>query len=365
MMFRLPISAAVRVACLVSMLLLASAGAQEPEKVRLKYASASGDRHVSEGGMEMQFDIHVTAGEQDVPVIKTASSEQEKYTQDVLGVDGRGRPTGIRRAYSVSRKSDTEPGADPKVRVTSLQGKTVAVRRTGGKVTVTTSGGKLAPEDHKSMLSVLDHPEQEFFPERDLGPGDEWQVDPKIARTIFKGGDSTAQIRCKWEETVEYAGHRCARISIQMDIQGMPADSPGPLTMKLAGSLYHALDLGRMISIDFAGPIEMTGEKTENGVVYKFKGDGTMRIRESRRWLRVDGKTLAAPVRPDGAQPAPSPARETSTRVLLASAGGQPAEKVRLQYASAVGGEDAEGRQVHLQGRGLVARPGDAALATR
>lgn len=312
-MIRTRTVSAVGVACF-SFLIFASAGAQAPQKVRLKYASASGDRHVSEGGMEMQFDIHVKAGDQEVPVVKTASSELEKYTQDVLGVDGKGRPTGIRRVYSVSRKSDTEPGAEAKERVTSLQGKTVAVRRAGGKVTVTSSGGKLHPDDHKSMLSVMDHPEQEFFPDRELGPGDEWQVDPKIARTMFKG-EGTAQIRCKWEETVEHAGHRCARISVEMDIQAMPMDSPGPITMKLAGNLHHALDLGRMLSIDFAGPIMMTGEKTENGVAYKFKGDGTMRIRETRRWLRVDGKPVPAPAWPAGAQA--GAASEASGRTLL------------------------------------------------
>lgn len=304
--------AAIRAICLTALVLAASAGAQPAEKVRMKYVAATGDRHVSEGGMEMQFDIHVTAGEQEFPVVKSGSSEQEKYTQDVLGVDARGRATGIRRAYSVSRKSETEPGGEAKERVTSFQGKTVAVRRAGGKVTVTSSGGKLHPDDHKSMLSALDHPEQEFFPDRDLGPGDEWQVDPKVARTVFKG-EAAAQIQCKFEEIVEFAGHRCARISVEMDIQGMPKDSPGPITMKLAGSLYHALDLHRMLSVDFAGPVTMVGEKTENGVVYKFKGDGSMRIRETRRWLRVDGKPVAGAAAPDGAQPVASPASGPSS----------------------------------------------------
>lgn len=303
---RRAVSAAARIGCLVSLLLLVSADGQPAEKVRLQYASSVGDRRVSVAGMEMEMDLQTTVGERQSPVATIASRFNEKYTEDVVSVDARGLPTGLRRAYSVSRRSDTGPTGEAKERATSLQGKTVAVRRAGGKVTVTSAGGKLHAEDHNRLMAALEHPDQELLPDRDVGPADTWDVTRKLAPALFGGGSS--KISAKFEEIVEHAGHRSVRLAAALEMKGQPKGSPGPITVKLEGNVYHALDLRRPLSTDLVGPVTMTAAKTEKGVRYTMKGDGFMRVRETHRWLRVDGKAVPAAVGPDGAQPGPSPA---------------------------------------------------------
>lgn len=303
---RRTVSATARLGSLVSLLLFVSAAGQPAEKVRLQFASAVGDRRVAEASMEMEIDIQGAAGERELPAFTIGSRFNEKFTEEVLSVDARGRPSGIRRAYSVSRRSDTAPTGETKDRVTSLQGKMVAVRRSGGKVTVTSTGGKLVPEDHNRLLAALEHPDQELLPDRDVGLGDTWEVQRKLAPTLFGGGSS--RMGAKFEEIVEHAGHRAARLAAALEMKGQPKGSPGPITVTLEGNLYHALDLRRPLSADLAGPVILTAAKTEKGVRYTLKGDGAMRVRETYRWLRIDGKAVPAAAGPGGAQAAPSPA---------------------------------------------------------
>jgi hypothetical protein len=275
---------------LVSLALLAG-GARAQQKYRLRQMEQAGDFSQVEGEMDMTLDMRVTAGDQVVPGLKFTNRELEKYTEEILSVDRQGA-SGLRRVYSVARSTETDPSGAAKQQVSSLQGKTVGIRRRSGKVVVTSTPGSLSPEDRKSLLDDLDNDAAAFFPNRNVGPGDEWAVDPKMARRIFDDVES-ASIRCRFEEVTRYSGRECARIRMAIDLKGQPEGMPGQLTMKLAGDGYYALDLERPIALDLGGTITMQGKSKENGVDVIYTGDGTFRAKESVQWVKIAGKPVA------------------------------------------------------------------------
>jgi hypothetical protein len=271
-------------------ILAAGAGAQQ--KYRLRSVEQVGDLSRFESAMEMSIDMKLRAGDQPVPGLKFGNREVETYSEEILSVDPKG-PSGLRRVYSVSRSTETDPTGVAKEKVSSLQGKTVAIRRRGGKVVVTSTPGKLAPEDQKPLLDDLDNDEAALFPNRDVAPGDEWTVDPRMAARIFDGVE-TAAVRCRFEEVTEYAGHQCARLRLAIDLVGHLEGMPGLLTMKLAGDGYYALDLERPLALDLAGTFTMEGKSTENGTTVVYTGDGTFRAKETTQWLKIGGKPITS-----------------------------------------------------------------------
>jgi hypothetical protein len=275
---------------LVSLALLVAAATAQ-QKYRLRGIDQVGDLSHVESEMEMTLAMQVKAGNQTVPSLQFANRELEKYSEQILAVDRKGK-SGLRRVYAVALSVETDPSGARKEKVSSLQGKTVAVRRRGGKVVVTCTPGKLSPEDQKPLLDDLDNDEAAFFPDRDVAPGDEWTVDPKMASRIFDDVQSAA-IRCRFEEVTEHGGHECARLRMAIDLKGQPEGMPGQLTMKLAGDGYYALDLDRPLTLDLAGTITMQGKSKENGVDVIYTGDGTFKAKETIQWLKIGGKPVA------------------------------------------------------------------------
>jgi hypothetical protein len=214
------------------------------------------------------------------------------YQEKVIAADARG-PSAIQRTYTVARGVFTDATGQEHRRASSLQGKTVVIRRQGDEVKVTTALGKLAPEDRKSLLDAVDHTDMDFLPDHEVSPGDEWTVDPKSMVKMLEGFDK-ADIKCRFQEVAAHAGYQCAHIQITMDLSGAPADAPGPIAMKLTGDLYQPLDLKRSLGVDLSGPVTLTARQAQNGVTLFFSGEGTMRIKEIRHWRKVNGKPITA-----------------------------------------------------------------------
>lgn len=260
------------------------------QKYRLQESSAVGDVSVSESTMDMTLDVKATANGQELPGLKVVTREREKYTDEVLAVT-RNRPTTVRRTYEIARGVETGPDGMQKQTVSTLQGKVVTVRVEGTKVTVTPTKGKVAPEDEKGIVGEFLQPESPFFPDRELGPGEEWAVDPRVLAQALNGA-SKGEAKGRFEEIVEYGGRQCARIAIEMNVEGQPAEVPVPITMKGTGKGYYALDLMRPLDLEMSGPITMKGDTEQNGVKLQFDGQGTIQIKDSHRWVKVAGKAV-------------------------------------------------------------------------
>jgi hypothetical protein len=270
--------------------LLAGSAALAQQKHRLRDVASAGDLAAIESNMDMSLTIRSMANGQEGPSFSFENRETEQYTEEVLSVS-KGDATGVRRSYTLAGSLETEPSGEKKVNVSPLQGKTVTIRRKGSQVDVTAAEGELDDKTRKDLRFALDNHGRRFFPDRDVTPGDEWTVDPKVAARLFDGAEQ-AVLRGSFVEVVEHQGLRCARVRVNIDVSIREEGAPGPIRMNLEGDLYHALDLNRVLSLDVSGPVLMEGKIEEDGVVVELRGRGTTRMRVTQKWLKVGGKAV-------------------------------------------------------------------------
>lgn len=270
--------------------LLCAASVLAQQKQRLQDRSVVGDCFVVKSNFDMDMTLKSTAGEQELPSLKFASQEREKYTEEVLAAEG-GKTSAFRRVYTQSRSVETDPNGEKKETTSPLQGKTVTVRRVGGKATVTATTGKLDEASQKSLIEDLEQGSMDFFPDREIGPGDEWEVDSGAVTKLFEGAEK-ATIKGRFVDEVQFEGHPCVRVHVTMDLQIKSPDMPVPAQLKLEGDLHHATDIQRTVSMEVSGPLTIQGETKENGAVITFTGEGTMRMKMTQQWLKAGGKPV-------------------------------------------------------------------------
>ncbi len=274
--------------------LTAGSVALAQQKYRLHAAYSAGDTCTVDSTMDLNFmtTINVSGSGQGDQQYPSSVREREAYREKVLAADQKG-PSAIRRTYTVARTVTTDPYLNQTTKVSSLQGKTVTIRRVGSQVTVSAEGGKLLPEDKKNMISELIHADGEFFPHHDLCLGDEWPIDPTVMFALFPGVQK-ADARYRFQQVTSHAGRPCAQIHVTMDVQGTAPGTSVPMTIKLSGSLYRDLDLKRTVAEDETGPVTIEGEQEQNGTTVHLSGQGTMHVRETHHWLQVNGKPVNA-----------------------------------------------------------------------
>ena len=66
------------------------------------------------------------------------------------------------------------------------------------------------------------------------------------------------------------------------------------MDVKLAGDLYLTTDRGRTLSAVVSGPVTMKGDVVQDGQKGFMEATGTMKVGETRRWLKLAGKPVPA-----------------------------------------------------------------------
>jgi len=261
------------------------------EKYLLRHVHAIGDVVEENSSMNMTLTVNASLPKQKLPPFKFSNSSHERLREEVLAVTPKGDIDGVRRTYTINRKTDTEQGKAPQVIVSSLEGKTVAVRRQNGRTVVTLAKGNLAAKDRADLMKSFGKQNLSFFPAHKVAVGEEWKVPAQTAKAIFDGGDS-ASATGKLLEFVTYENHRCARIRITFDVAMKLENSPHKMTMTLSGDLYHSMDIERAISMQADGTIKMSGtEYVKEGKLTMF-GTGAVKMAMTYDWLKVGGKSI-------------------------------------------------------------------------
>jgi hypothetical protein len=216
--------------------------------------------------------------------------EREKYTETVLAV-GKDGITQLRRVYSVSRtQRKIGPDAPLKTVARTYQGKTVTIKRVGEKVVVTLDKGKLAAADLKELQRRFGTDNDfKFFPDHEVGPGDEWAVDESLLKRKF--GAEQASLKAKFVDVVPFEGQPCAHIT--MNLQMVSKAGKDPLTWDIQGETYYALALGRTLSSKLSGPLNTKGTANSGGTALDIEGLGTGAFSHTQKWLKVGGKAPA------------------------------------------------------------------------
>jgi hypothetical protein len=294
----------LRIAACAAALLAALAAAPaapqaEGKKVRLKSVHAPGDVSVVDYRLVNTISLEVSPPIPNLPTRENERQTRQQYREEILGpAAGSGART-VRRSYTSHRETEQDPSGNPKTTVSSLQGKTVTVRWKGKDPVVTVAKGTLRPADRKELVEALreDGVEAPFFPDRPIGPGDEWSPDEKDLRKEFKGLVK-GEVACWFEEETEHQGHPCARIGMTLRLEGKIPGGSGTMTMDLEGEILYALDLQRILRERISGPVTTRFDHTgPDGVPRVMNGSGSMETVTTYRWIKVAGKPVK-PVKP-------------------------------------------------------------------
>jgi hypothetical protein len=290
------------------------------QKYRLQDTTSTGDVSMVSERMSMSMKVQGTVEGKKFQRQFTRRAEED-YREEVLVLGGGAALTHLRRVYSLNREFEKEGSAAEKRTVSSLEGKTIDIRRQGGKTSISALKGQIAAKDRKELIDHFKDPDPPFFPDREVAPGDEWALDPQAAARLFEGAEN-ATILCHFQDVVDYSGRKCAHVRVTMTVTEEPEDLPIPMTMKLTGVLYHAIDLQRTLAVDMSGTIGMKAENNVDGRVDRIDGSGRMTLKMTARWLKVAGQAVGGPGPAGGTRhpPAPSPPASGSGRAPRAAA---------------------------------------------
>ena len=154
------------------------------------------------------------------------------------------------------------------------------------KVVVAPNKGKLSAEDETTLREKLTKESPPIFPNRPVGPGDEWTLDPAAAKRLFTGAESVSA-KIKFVEILPYQGHRCAKLAFAVDVGGHIGNGPVKMRMKLDITGYFAMDTQRGLVLDGGGPITGDGEVDQGGTKIKMSAQGTFKATQTTKWLAV------------------------------------------------------------------------------
>jgi hypothetical protein len=264
-------------------LVCAASLASAQQKYQLQNHYAVGDTGDTQSTMDMKLEISVDINGHKYPPMPYSSRQTEGYRQTVLGVDTAGKLAAIKRSYVAAHEVETDSDGKSKTTASSLEGKTVTVRRVDGKVQVT-SAAAIADKDRKDLMDALDNSSDEIFPKRGIAIGEEWTVESKsLARSL--GGADKATVKVKLQEVGPHAGYRCAHLKLNIDVVSHVPNSKMQMTMQLVGDAYQALDIDKPVTFDMSGPITIKGSEKEGDQISTYNGHGTMSVHEAVKWF--------------------------------------------------------------------------------
>jgi hypothetical protein len=274
--------------CLLAVTLAGSA-TRAQQKYRLRDQGAAGDVSIEDHEYRFNVRFQATAPGGEARDFGAVFGERQRFREQVLVADANGAAA-VRRTYALARETEPDASGSSKETVSSLEGKTITLRKHGDQVTVTVAKGKLDRKDEEALKDEEGGPSAPpFFPDRDVAPGDEWSPDfSRFVAAIGKGLQK-ATARARFQEVLDYSGHPCARIALDLGLTGQPEGFPAPITLQLSGHVYQALDLQRTLSYDLTGPVT-AAVKGENGPAVTVSGQ--FMAKGTGHWSKVAGKPV-------------------------------------------------------------------------
>jgi hypothetical protein len=287
-----------------TLLLTAGAGAQQPqEKYTIVDTAAEGDVYAFESGWQVEVDTQSSLNDEPSHSDHLIRSSRTRYAGRVLGTDGP-LPFALRRYYAIARSYSRLPGGADRVATSSLQGKTITLRRIGEKIAVTPNRGRLNPRDRTRLVRELADPRDPVIPDREVAIGESWTVDPEGVGRYFPGA-SHADMRVTLREVKPLAGRLCALLHLTV---GLESKFGGlPMKAQLEGDLTYALDLRRSLSLTLRGPVTVDWEKEAAGRRIHVKGEGTALVEQRYEWRKLAGAPVPPAAQPDATTSVPAP----------------------------------------------------------
>jgi hypothetical protein len=281
-------------ACSFCLFAVASAGPRQdpPPKFLLREPLSAGDAAVITEGYRIDMKALAQVADVETKAMPVMDSQEENYSLNVLSTDGKGKATGVKVHFIRERRSARWPGGKTVSRTASLEGKTVTVKRVGGRTVVTVDRGKLAAMDRASAAAASEDELSDLFPDYEVMLGEEWTRDSQDFPKRALGTDANATVTGQLLDQVRKGGHPCVREKLTIELTGRPTGQPFEMNVKMSGYVYFATDIKRFLSINLSGPVSMDGEIVMQGASVAIHGEGTTRVNFSSKWTKVAGKAI-------------------------------------------------------------------------
>jgi hypothetical protein len=204
----------------------------------------------------------------------------ERYGQLVRTVDAAGAPTTAVRKYFVAYELE-----EGRKKVPWYVGKTLLLKRQGGRTVVTSTRGAVPPAVQRDLAEELKS--DVALSEGPVGPGDRWVLtEATLRRFMDLPAAARGTVRCQWVKNISNkAGHRVAYIQGNM-VLTMPLAGGIGMTLDLNGRFYYNLTLGKLEAVIMSGPVTVRGSVAQGGQRVPLSGRGQAKIVLLRRFVK-------------------------------------------------------------------------------
>ncbi len=243
--------------------------------------------------------------------VRQITTERQRWTQRILDIDelratfGRilRHPnedadvltdvTGVARTYSLASETVTT-GTRRRTRKTPLQGSTFAVKRVHGDVIATSSPRALLGTDRHLAQMMLPVEGAAMLPGQKVRVGDAWPIDKVLINSVLdEYGASAGNTAARLIAVQTIAGVRCARIRLHSVVR-LHAWEDCFVRADLLGEMVFAIDLGKLMSLRLAGPVDLNYVTDAQGtkVHSHVPNAARMSFALTNTWVKVDGRAL-------------------------------------------------------------------------
>lgn len=231
-----------------------------------------------------KVEMTISAGVKTIETETVENVRRRRYTTTVVAM--RGDVVTAERIHFLSSTQENTvgerqgpPSIDP------VTGKTYLARFVNGKVEISTGDGAAVPDAEAKLVhqQVEDlgkaNPMGAFLAAHRFAKGVEMKVPSKLVRRLFHM-DPTDEVgpggmTVVLSEVRSGKNGPLAVLATALTLSGSVAPK-SRLTAHIKGSFVVEVDTGHVISANFSGPVEMTGQVDQGGAVYEMKATGTM-----------------------------------------------------------------------------------------
>jgi len=266
---------------------------QTPERFRIGEATEAGDRFIATNRESVNITFHPVNDGQPVPIpLRFESTTEEQYTERITMVDARRKVLEFNRLFSRARERESEPLGAPRVRRMTYEGKAISLRATVNETRIL-SPVKLAAEDRSRLESKGSKSSfANAMPQNPLAVGETWKAELMDFPESIGAGKAT--LHGKVAEIVNYAGHRCLRLEMKVEMAGKMRGESTSTSSTMTGETYLSLDINRILKVTLNGPIAFDASDTRGNNKMEANGSGQVRFVISKQYLAVGGRPVSS-----------------------------------------------------------------------
>jgi len=270
--------------------------AVEKEGVVLETQLRRGQRFTGSNTVSYSMAITTRQGQNEVTESE-AVERTERFIDEVRRADLNGTIEIERTYLKLFAKARTDDDSRPEIFQNALQGQKVELRERGRRRDLKLAGrGTIDPIVRRTAGMEIDW--RDIFKEDPVRPGDAWEAEVgglTRALAAYLNCGTRSKMRVRFEEIVENAGTRQAKLYVDWTIEGM-RDRHLFTKVTVAGDVFFDMELKRVVAVDLVGNMIVRGAIIGSGPPMIVKGEGQVFVKSSLKVADIE----AAPEEGEG-----------------------------------------------------------------